>query len=162
MKKEYTGIPARVYPVIEQAVTDLGCFIWDIEFVKEGADRILRITIDTDSEGGIDINHCVDVHHAVDPLLDEADPIDTSYNLQISSPGIERSITMPWHIEACTGEKVEIRLFAPVDGKKVYTGTLCGMDENDKVRIIDGEREFCFDFGAIAKMKLLYEFETEN
>lgn len=158
MKKDYSGIPAKVYPVIEKAVCDLGCFIWDVEFVKEGADRILRITIDTDDEGGIDINRCVDVHHAVDPLLDEADPIDESYSLQISSPGIERSLTMPWHVDACRGEKAELRLFAPVNGKRVFTGVISGMDGDDVV-ISDGENELRFSLGSVSKMKLLYDFE---
>ena len=159
MKKDYSGIPAKVYPVIEPAVNALGCFIWDVEFVKEGADRVLRITIDTDDEGGIDISHCVDVHRAVDPLLDEADPIDESYNLQISSPGIERSLTMPWHIEACKGEKAELRLFAPLNGKRVYTGIISGMDDEDNVVLTDGENEMKFRFDSVSKMKLLYDFE---
>lgn len=159
MKKDLSGIPAKVLPVIDQAISDLGCFIWDIEFVKEGAERVLRITIDNDTEEGITIDNCVDVHHAVDALLDEADPIETSYTLQITSPGLERDITMPWHVNACSGEKVEIRLFAPQNGKKTYTGILGGMDEEDNILLNIDESTLKFGFDTVSKMHIVFDYE---
>ena len=89
MKKELSGVAGKVYELLVPVVRDAGCDIWDIDFVKEGTRRILRITID--AEGGVGIDDCERVHHAVDPVLDDADPIDGAYYLEVSSPGIEMS-----------------------------------------------------------------------
>ena len=150
---------------IAPIAAELGLAIWDVEFVKEGADRILRITIDTDREGGIGIEDCERVNRAVDPILDETDPIDTSYYLQVSSPGIERDITLPWHIAACEGERVEVRLFAPVDGSRKYDGILLGfeggeIDPSRPVLIDIGEKTIALEYDAISKMKTLFDFDS--
>lgn len=171
MKKELTGVAARVLPVIEPAVLTEGCSVWDVDYVKEGADRILRITIDTDREGGIGIDDCERVHRAVDPLLDEADPIDCSYYLQISSPGVERDITLPRHVVACTGKRVEARLFAAIDGKKSVVGILDGFlsaespdggsaDRSDPAPVVidTGDGKITLPYDSISKMKVLYDF----
>ncbi len=158
MKKGFGGVAATVLPIVEGAVSDAGCSIWDIEFVKEGSAHVLRITIDTDREGGVGIDDCERVHRAVDPLLDEADPIESHYYLQISSPGAERDITMPMHIEACRGMRVEARLFAAINGSKTVSGELCGMDGDDVVINAAGG-EIRVPFAQISKMKTLYDFE---
>ena len=165
MKKELTGVAARVYPLIENTVHECGCEIWDLEFVKEGADRILRITIDTDREGGIGIEDCERVNRAVDPILDETDPIDTSYYLQVSSPGIERDITLPWHVSACEGERVEVKLFAPIEGTRKYDGILLGFEggetDHTKPVLLDiGEKTLSIPFDAISKIKTLFDFDS--
>ena len=165
MKKDLSGVAARVYPLIENAVRECGVEIWDVEFVKEGADRILRITIDTDREGGISIVDCENVNRAVDPILDEEDPIDSSYFLQVSSPGIEREITLPWHITACAGERVEVKLFAPVDGTRKLDGILVGFegDETDPNRpvLVDiGERVVSLPYDSISKMRTVFDFDS--
>ncbi len=165
MKKELTGVAARVYPLIEPTVRECGCEIWDLEFVKEGADRILRITIDTDREGGIDINDCEKVNRAVDPILDETDPIDSSYYLQVSSPGIERDITLPWHVAACEGERVEVKLFAPFEGSRKYDGVLLGFEGGEiditKPVLVDiGEKTVALPYDAISKIKTIFDFDN--
>ena len=96
MKKELGGMAGKLYELLLPVVRDAGCDIWDLDFVKEGAKRILRITID--AEGGVGIDDCERVHRAVDPVLDDADPIDEAYYLEVSSPGIEREITLPRHV----------------------------------------------------------------
>ena len=73
----------------------LGLMLWDVRIVNEGGRRILRITVDKD--GGVDMDDCVNMHHAIDAPLDELDPIEESYNLQISSPGLERELIRPEH-----------------------------------------------------------------
>lgn len=94
-KNSTQGTASAVRELIEPTVTELGYDIWDVEYVKEGADMHLRITID--SEDGIDIDDCEKVHRAIDPLIDEADPIEESYLLEVSSPGIERRLRTPEH-----------------------------------------------------------------
>jgi ribosome maturation factor RimP len=130
--------------------------LWDVEFVKEGAKKILRITID--SEEGIDINLCEKFHRTIDPMLDEADPIDESYYLEVTSPGIEREIKTDAHIAMCEGEQVEVKLYAPKNGSKVFGGTLVGLSEEGKVVIeINGEPNE-FEKNEIAKMHTVFDF----
>ena len=133
-------ITAAVRAAITPVVESLGYSIWDLEYVKEGADYYLRVTID--SPAGITIDDCEAVHRAIDPVLDEVDPIEDSYHLEVSSPGIERVLRTDGHFAACAGEKVEIRLFAPLDGAKVWVGTLLGLgeDQNVLLQVEGGEK----------------------
>ena len=114
------SVAERVAELAEPLVEEFGYFLWDVEFVKEGGRRVLRITID--SEEGITIDDCEKVHRAIDPVLDEADPIEEAYYLEVSSPGIERELRTDMHIEACEGWDAEVRLYAPIDGAKSFRG----------------------------------------
>ena len=149
-----------VVTVVTELITpiadELGYFIWDVEFVKEGGKRILRITID--NEEGITIEDCEKLHRAIDPVLDEADPIEEAYYLEVSSPGIERDLKTDMHINACEGWDVEVRLYAPVDNAKVFRGKLMEMGEGGEIRIdMNGEvREFAR--AAVAKIQTYFEF----
>ena len=147
-----------VRALAEPVAEEIGCWVWDVEFVKEGARRILRITID--SEEGITIDDCEKMHRAIDPLLDEYDPIEEAYHLEVSSPGIERDLKNDMQINACEGWDVEVRLYAPVDGAKSYLGVLEGLDEDGNVVIAcppEGQlRSFPRD--AVASLKTHYDF----
>ena len=147
----------RVYSLIKETVENEGVSLWDVRFLKEGASWYLRVFID--SENGISIDNCTDVSHAIDPIIDEADPIENAYYLQISSPGVERDITLPWHIEALAGERVEARLFAPLDGSRVIVGVLGGL-EDGKVLINKDGADVAVPYEAISKMKLLFDFSN--
>lgn len=122
MEKGRKNTAAVVRELLEGTAAELGYVLWDVEYVKEGAEMVLRITID--SEKGIDIDDCERMHRTIDPILDEADPIECSYRLEVSSPGVERTLSRPEHFDSCIGEKVEVRLFAPVNGAKTIVGTL--------------------------------------
>ena len=137
---------------------ELGYYIWDIEFVKEGADRYLRVTID--NEEGITIEDCEKFHRAIDPILDEADPISESYILEVSSPGIERELKTPEHINACVDWDVELKLYAPRNGSKLFRGVLLGYDENGNIAISVGEEEQTFKPDEIAKISTYYDFSN--
>ena len=89
-KRSGGNIVASVRAAIAPVVEGLGYSIWDLEYVKEGADWFLRVTIDSPS--GITIDDCETVHRAIDPVLDEVDPIEGAYHLEVSSPGIEREL----------------------------------------------------------------------
>lgn len=163
MKRAYSGVPAKILPIIENAVLECGCVVWDIAYGKRGADYVLEITIDNNE--GVDLTDCTNVHHAIDPLLDEADPIENSYNLEVSSPGVERSLTMPWHFEVCDGDAGEIRLFTPLTpgGSKKLSGTIAGFDkEADAALIRVGEETVSVPFGNIAAAILTYDFSQDK
>ena len=154
------GIADRVREIIQPTADELGYYLWDVEYVKEGADFILRVTIDRFDESGegITIDDCEAFSRAIDPMLDEADPIADAYHLEISSPGVERDIKTPAHIEFCTGEMVEARLFAPLEGSRVHRGILQGMDEEGRVLLAIGENTLAIPRASISRMTTVFEF----
>ena len=119
MKK---GIKETVREAIAPTVAELGYEIWDVTYQKVGADYHLEITID--SENGINIEDCEKVHRAIDPILDECDPIEGFYYLDVSSPGIERELRTEAHILSQIGVKAEAKLFAAKDGRKSIIGII--------------------------------------
>lgn len=161
MAKKKGGVEAVVREIAEPLAESLGYFIWDVEYVKEGSQWYLRITIDTENEAGIGIDDCEKMHRAIDPLLDEADPIEDAYNLEVSSPGIERELKDDMQIEACVDWQVEAKLFAPKDGIKVFKGILLGLDDEGRVAIKtgDGDEDITLlERKEIAKLATVYDF----
>ena len=156
MAKNNKSISETVRAIAEPLADELGCWVWDVEFVKEGTRKILRITID--SEDGIDINLCEQFHRAIDPLLDDADPIEEAYYLEVSSPGIERELRTQIHIDACEGWDVELKLYAPIDGVKVFRGVLLASGENGEVRIESNGKTLEFARSTVAKLNTCFEF----
>ena len=144
-----TAVEELLAPVIE----GLGYAVWDVQFRKVGADFTLTVTID--SEDGISIDDCERVHRTIDPLLDEADPIDVAYILEVSSPGIEREIRTDAHIAACMGEEIEAKLFAPQNGSRVFVGTIVGY-ENEVLRLATEAGEVSIPRAAISAMNTTY------
>ena len=134
MKK---NIRETVREAIEPTVSELGYSIWDITYAKIGADYHLEITID--SENGINIDDCERVHRAIDPILDECDPIEGFYYLEVSSPGVERELRTEEHIALSVGERVEAKLFASRDGKRSFIGELLGLSDGSVLIECDGE-----------------------
>ena len=153
MKK---GIKDTVREIIEPTVTDLGYRIWDVTYSKIGADYHLEITIDSDE--GIGIEDCEKVHRAIDPILDEYDPIEGFYYLEVSSPGIERELRTEEHISSCIGFAVEAKLFAPKDGRKVIVGTLSAYADGN-VTITEGDVETVIPRADISKLSTIYTEE---
>lgn len=163
MKLDYSGVPAKIFPIIENAVLECGCVIWDISYGKRGADYVLEITIDNNE--GANLDDCTNVHHAIDPLLDAADPIENSYTLEVSSPGVERALTMPWHFEVCEGDTGEIRLFAPLTegSSKLICGTFAGYDKDAGAALINADGNIVsVPFADIASAKLTYDFTQDS
>lgn len=117
------GVAARVERIAAPIAQELGLRIWDIEFVKEGASWFLRIYIDR--EGGVTIDDCENFSRRIDGPLDEADPIEQAYYLEVSSPGIERELRRDGHFESATGRRIRLRLIRPLpDGSRELEGTL--------------------------------------
>jgi ribosome maturation factor RimP len=128
----------KVEQLLKQPVADLGYELCDVEFIKEYGDWVLTLFIDKD--GGVNIDDCERVSRAVDPLLDEADPIEQAYMLSVSSLGLDRPLKKDADFARNIGKRVEIKLFAPKDGKKEFKGELAGFDENSiVVLLVSGE-----------------------
>ena len=128
---------SKVYEIVAPYAKELGLDIWDIRFVKEGTDWYLRIFIDKD--GGVSIDDCVDLTHAITKPLDEADPISQSYLLEVSSPGVERELITDAHFEKYIGARVMMRLIRPIEKVRDFNGVLKAYDDgNITVELPDG------------------------
>ena len=150
-------IRETVREAILPTVTELGYRIWDVTYSKIGADYHLEITIDSDN--GINIEDCERVHRAIDPILDEVDPIEGFYYLEVSSPGVERELRTEEHITLSVGVKVEAKLFTPKDGRKSIVGILSAY--TDGVLTITAEDgEFTLDRKDISKITTVF-FEND-
>lgn len=142
-----------VREAIEPTVTALGYDIWDITYQKIGADYHLEITID--SEAGINIEDCEKVHRAIDPILDEVDPIENFYYLDVSSPGVERELRTAEHISRSIGEKVEAKLYTAKEGKRSVLGILTAF-EDGRLTITDDVGETILTQSEISKLTTVY------
>ena len=132
-----------------------GCELWDVEYVREAGEWFLRVYID--KEGGVNIDDCEAISRALDPLLDEADPIETSYNFEVSSAGLERALKRPSDFERFMGAYVAGKLYKAADNQKEYTGHLRGYD-NGAVTIETGDgRTVTFEAAQVASVHLRLE-----
>jgi len=120
--------------LLTPAVEACGVTLYDIELLKEGADRILRLYIDKDP--AVDLEDCERVSRKAEEVLDAHDPIPTAYDLEVSSPGIERKLTKPWHYTKYIGHKIALRLYGPLDGRRKFTGVLTAY-ENDLLTLTE-------------------------
>ncbi len=123
-KKAVEVVEELARPVVEQ----LGLILWDVTFEKEGPDWYLRVYIDRPDEG-VYIDDCVEVSRALDPLLDEADPISQSYNFEVSSRGLGRKLSKPFHFEMKKGQEVLARYIRAKDNVKEVRGILAGYED---------------------------------
>ena len=137
----------KVYELIQNTVQEQGVELWDVRFLKEGASWYLRVYID--KPGGVTIDDCTNVSHAIDPIIDRADPIDLSYYLEVCSPGLERELTRPHHYERFVGKRVKLRLYQALNGAKEITGYL--KSGTEPVVLETEQGEFAFSFKQIAK-----------
>lgn len=127
-----------VWEIVEPIANELGLKIWDVRFLKEGSSWYLRIFIDKD--GGVSIDDCVDLTHAINDPLDEADPIEQAYFLEVSSPGVERELVRDEHFSAYLGEKIKIKMIRPIDGQREFSGVLSDYtDGNITIALEDGK-----------------------
>lgn len=140
----------RVYSLIKETVEECGVELWDVRYLKEGASYYLRVFID--KADGINIDDCTNVSHAIDPIIDEADPIKDSYYLEVCSPGVERELTRDYHYERFIGEKIKIKLYKALDGKKEFMGILKSFSDT-VILEIDGS-DITFDYKNISKANL--------
>ena len=147
MKKVTEIVAELARPVVEEH----GCTLWDVEYVREAGQWYLRLLID--KQGGVDILDCEAISRVVSDLLDEADPIEGSYVFEVGSAGAERPLKRPADFEQFMGSEVEVRLYQPVNGCKVYVGVLAGYD-NGRVTVTAGKNEVSFDKSQIALVKL--------
>ena len=131
-----------VWVIVEPFAVELGLKIWVVRFLKEGSPWDLRIFIDKD--GGVSIDDCVDLTHAINKPLDEADPIEQAYFLEVSSPGVERALDGDEHFSAYIGEKIKVKMIRPVEGKREFSGILADYSDGNITISLEDESGFTF------------------
>lgn len=152
------NIADTVWELLEPTAQALGYVIWDVEYVKEGGRTVLRVTID--KEGGVSIDDCEKFHRAIDPVIDDADPIENSYTLEVSSPGIERELKYDWHYECCVGDTVQVRLYRPYNDQKTLVGKLLKLDENINIECA-GEK-LSLPRKDVSKVNIYFDISSIN
>ena len=148
-------VTEQVAAFAEPIVKEHGCELWDVEYVREGSEYFLRLYIDKD--GGVDINDCEAISRAVDPILDEKDPIPDSYSFEVCSAGLERVLKRPGDFEQFLGSMVLVRLYKPVDGRKEIVGTLTGYEDGAVTITVNGS-PVRFEKNEVALVRLYVEF----
>lgn len=154
MKK--SDIEVLVENISNEIVSELGFEVVDVEYVKEGADMYLKVYID--KPGGINIEDCQLFSQKLNPILDEKNPIEEYYFLEVSSPGLNRPLKKDKDFERSIGEQVEIGLYAPLNGSKSYSGELLEYDAEKVVIKDENSNRVEIERKAIAKINLALEF----
>lgn len=138
-------------PIVESH----GCRLWDVEYVREGSERFLRVYID--KEGGVCIDDCEAIARAIDPILDEKDPIPDSYHFEVCSAGLERPLRRPGDFAEFMGSPVLVKLYRPRNGLKELPGILRGY-EDGRVTVEAGKETITFEKSEVALVRLRVEF----
>ena len=144
-------VAAFAQPVVEAH----GCSLWDVEYVREGSEYFLRLYIDKD--GGVDISDCEAISRAVDPILDEKDPIPGSYHFEVCSAGLERVLKRPGDFAKFMGSPITLKLYRPYNGMKEIPCVLRGYDEG-KLTVEMGKETLTFEKSQVALVRLRVEF----
>ena len=145
----------RTEELLKPIAEEYGVEIYDVEFVKEAGEYYLRAYID--KEGGVNIGDCEAVSRKLSDELDKADYIEEGYILEVSSPGLGRTLRKDRHSMKSIGEEVEIKTYKPIDKVKEFTGILKAFDEKT-ITITEGDADRVFERSDIAKIRLTFDF----
>lgn len=156
MSKPQKNKAAIVCELLEHHINNLGYDLWDTEYVKEGSEWYLRITID--KPDGIFIDDCEKVHRLIEPLLDESDPIEGTYRLEVSSPGIERELRTDRHFKTSVGKEITLKLFTALNGKKLLRGILGSFDDGIITIKESDENELKIERTAVSRANIYFNY----
>ena len=148
-------ITDQVWEFAEPLVQACGCSLWDVEYVREGGEWFLRLYLD--KEGGVDIDDCEAISRALDPILDEHDPIPDRYQFEVCSAGLERALKRPEDFARFLGSPVTVKLYRPVNGLKEIPAVLRGY-EDGRVTVDTGKETVTFEKSQVALVRLRVEF----
>jgi ribosome maturation factor RimP len=149
------AVEEMVRPVVEAAGLDL----WDVELRGQGGRPVLRVTVDR--EGGVDLDAVAQVSERLSRRLDLEDFSDRPYQLEVSSPGVERALREPRHFEQSIGRKLKVKTAAPVDGRRVIEGALVSADAEAIVIASDGG-ELRVPYAVVSSARTKFEWGAEK
>lgn len=151
MADKKSNVAARVRQAVEPSIISLGYSVWSVSFGKEVSDYTLEIEIDKD--GMVDIDDCIKVNDVIEPIIDELDPIETQYNLVVSSAGLDRTLSCDAHLDYAIkgGYTVTAKLYTAVEGAKEHSGIPTCYD-SDTITLDNGEKQIKIDRKAVSKL----------
>lgn len=154
----YRDIPEELRALIEPVVEFAGYELVDAQFLRGGRPWLLRVTIDTpQGDGRVPVDACAAVSRELGTQLDVAEPIESSYRLEVSSPGLDRPLSREKDFTAACGSEVQIETRMPIEGRKRFRGLLVGFENEVATVDVDG-REVGISFADVAKAKTVYKF----
>jgi ribosome maturation factor RimP len=145
----------KLTELLRPAVEETGKSLLGIEYISAGNNSILRLFID--HENGIDVDDCAEVSRQVGALLDVEDPISSEYNLEVSSPGVDRPLFDIAHFQAVIGEIVNIKLSIPLNGRRKFKGPLVAIENNNLIIEVDSI-DYEMPIGNVDKANLVAKF----
>lgn len=144
-----------VYRLVAPIAESFGLTVLEVEYAKKFDGMNLTVVIDKD--GGVTIDDCERLHRAIDQPLDELDPIEGAYTLNVSSPGLDRPLKLEWDYKRNLGKKISVKLYKPLDGRKTFEGTLVSYD-GDTFSIDVGKSHMTFAKKETALVLPVIEF----
>lgn len=152
MKKVTEIVHDLALPIVEE----YGCTLWDVEYVREAGQWYLRVYLD--KEGGVNIIDCENVSRKLSDVLDEVDPIESSYMFEVSSAGCERQLKRPSDFEQFMGATILLKTYKPIAGRKEFPGVLAGYDDGSVLVDMGSGDPLWFEKADIALVRLRAEF----
>ena len=150
-----SNIETKVENLLEETISNLGYYLYDVLYVKEGKDYYLKIIID--NENGITLDDCERVNNAINDILDKADYIKEQYFLEVSSPGVERTLRKERHFVNEIGNEIFLKLFKSINNQKELKGIL--LEYNNKELLLKTEEEnIKIDIKNIALAKTIFNW----
>ena len=149
-------VAERLWPLFDEFLAAEAVELDDLEVSGRGKGRLLRVVVD--APGGIGVDRIADLSRGLARILDDEDPVDGSYRLEVTSPGLERKLRRPGHYRKSVGREVKVKTTVPVAGATVHQGVLDGVDEDGIViQLNDGDRRI--RFGDVASAKTVFTWE---
>ena len=146
----------RLNQMLDAPILALGFELWGIEFVRAGKHSTLRVYID--HQDGITVENCAEVSHQVSSILDVEDPITTEYNLEVSSPGMDRILFKPEQYARYIGEQLNLTLRIAVNNRRKFKGVISRVDGDNLLLSVDGNEE-TVAFANIQQANLIPNFD---
>ncbi len=153
------SIEIKVENLLKNIINDLGYDLYDVEYAKEGKDYYLRIFID--SPNGISIDDCENVNNSIDEILDKSDLIKEQYFLEVSSTGLEKNLRKDIHFISNIGKEIEVKLFDKVNNKKIFSGILKDVKDDEIILESDNE-DVIINKNNISVAKTVYDWNNEG
>lgn len=145
--------------LLEPVVTGLGYQFWGVEYIARGKHSLLRVYID--HEDGINVDQCAEVSHQVSAVMDVEDPISQNYTLEVSSPGMDRPLFTLEQFAAYVGQRIDVRLRAPFEGRRKFKGVLTAIEDGDICITLDGS-DYLLPLESIEMARLVPNFDNQS
>lgn len=153
------SVEERVEKLIQEPIEDLGFDLYDVQYVKEGQNYFLRIFIEKE-DGAIDLNDCEKVNDGINDILDTADYIKEQYFLEVSSTGVEKVLRKDKHLKDNIGEKIEIKLFKPMNKKKEFIGRLEDFSDDEIILRLEDDSQIKINRKDISLIKTVFDWDN--